>query len=224
MLALRVLQAPSQEAGTHLRALVFEALLREQKLLEFLQNECGQQPVLRHLAKLLQEVEADEKAVFRAAAVNTVALTSLGLEERPIERSPMAHMEQRWAESYLRRYPHRRLRWTGLGAVVLRWRHGTGHTILTVSERQAKLLLALDDDSEVQWNETDEEVQLLLGPLELCDRRLLLRSHCHEAWLKSKSRLRQRDKGSGHAVRLNARLTWTCGSYLDCHGEQTRRR
>ena len=154
--------------------------MREQKLLEFLQNECGQQPLLRHLGKLLQEVEANDE-VFRATAVNALALSSLQLELRPLKRSPMAHMEQLFAERYLLSYPHRRLQWTGLGAVLLSWRHA-GHTLLTVSERQATLLLALDEGSQVPWDEGDEELrQLLLGPLEQRDGRLRLRAGCQEA-------------------------------------------
>lgn len=51
----------------------------EQRLLGFLQNECGHQhPLLRHLAKVLHN-DNDDAGAFRAVGIPLVAAEHLGL-------------------------------------------------------------------------------------------------------------------------------------------------
>ncbi|CAK9046164.1 unnamed protein product [Durusdinium trenchii] len=120
----------------------------ERRFLEFLQNECGHQhPVLRHLAKVLQETaDALGSAPFKALAISAVAASSLQLCEETSSISKQIFSTQlQWTEDYLTKYPHRKLLWSRLGVVVLSWRHQKGQTRLTTSERQAHFLLAVDE-------------------------------------------------------------------------------
>ncbi|CAK9115484.1 Translation initiation factor 2 subunit alpha [Durusdinium trenchii] len=67
----------------------------ERRFLEFLQNECGHQhPVLRHLAKVLQETaDALGSAPFKALAISAVAASSLQLCEESFSQQPVFSKE-----------------------------------------------------------------------------------------------------------------------------------
>ena len=106
--------------------------------------------VLRHLAKVLHDADADADGAamgplgFRAVAVPQLAVTQLGLAETgprfPVPVTSAAKVlesqQLQWEELYRKKFPHRRLQWTSLGAVQLLWRHRKGETLLIATERQ----------------------------------------------------------------------------------------
>ena len=113
--------------------------------------------VLRRLAKVLHDADADGAAMgplgFRAVAVPQLAVTQLGLAERgppfPVPVTSVAKVlesqQLQWEELYRKKFPHRWLQWTSLGAVQLLWRHRKGETLLIATERQCHVLLAVDE-------------------------------------------------------------------------------
>ena len=76
--------------------------------------------------------------------------------------------QSRWAESYLSRYPNRKLRWRIWGAAKVLWSHARGQTLLTTTELQAHILLALGqgegfsrkdfEEAALSWSQADSEI------------------------------------------------------------------
>lgn len=84
-----------------------------------------------------------------------------------------------WEELYRKKFPHRRLQWTSLGAVQLLWRHRKGETLLIATERQCHVLLAVDEGRASECEAKEDTWQHELLPLQ----QVLTADECHVARL-----------------------------------------
>ncbi|CAE7254930.1 eif2a [Symbiodinium necroappetens] len=160
-----------------------EEIHLEYRLLDFFRNECGHgHSLLRHVAEILRESSSNDSGeVFKATTLNMAAASSLNfnsismlsLSESPPElfsaSLPIVEARSRWAESYLSRYPNRKLRWRVWGAAKVLWSHARGQTLLTTTELQAHILLALGqgegfsrkdfEEAALTWSQADSHDQ-----------------------------------------------------------------
>ena len=163
--------------------LLGEEIHLEYRLLDFFRNECGHgHSLLRHVAEILRESSSNDSGeVFKATTLNMAAASSLNfnsismlsLSESPPElfsaSLPIVEARSRWAESYLSRYPNRKLRWRVWGAAKVLWSHARGQTLLTTTELQAHILLALGqgegfsrkdfEEAALTWSQADSHDQ-----------------------------------------------------------------
>ncbi|CAE7592466.1 pnp [Symbiodinium sp. CCMP2456] len=165
-----------------------EEIHLEHRLLDFFRNECGHgHSLLRHVAEILRESPSNDSGeVFKATTLNMAAASSLNfnsismlsLSASPPKlfsaSLPIVEARSRWAESYLSRYPSRKLRWQTWGAAKVLWSHARGQTLLTTTELQAHILLALGqgegfsrkdfEEAALNWSqagsEDDEDLKL----------------------------------------------------------------
>ena len=152
---------PELKLGPDFTFACHQEVLLEQRLLEFFRHECGHgHAILRHVAEIVRESSSNQSDIqdFRASTVSTVAVSSLGFtvisELLPSLSSspphffaasvPILNLRSQWAEKYLAKFPHRKLSWCSWGAARILWRHSFGQTMLTTTELQAHLLLAVD--------------------------------------------------------------------------------
>ncbi|CAE7237904.1 eif2a [Symbiodinium sp. CCMP2592] len=196
-----------------------EEIHLEHRLLDFFRNECGHgHSLLRHVAEILRESSSNDSAeVFKATTLNMAAASSLNFNSISMlslsgspptlfsASRPIVEAQSRWAESYLSRYPNRKLRWRIWGAAKVLWSHDRGQTLLTTTELQAHILLALGqgegfsrkdfEEAALSWSQADSEVDQDLklkpwrlalaqlsaqkeGPVELDSERLRVRPSC----------------------------------------------
>ena len=101
---------------------------------------------------------------FHAVAVPQLAVAQLGLAQTEACSLPVTSVTKllgsqqlQWEQLYRKKFPHRRLQWTSLGAVQLLWRHRKGETLLIATERQGHVLLAVDEGGASECFEAKED-------------------------------------------------------------------